>query len=581
MKLFKKITSALCAAAMAAALIPAATPPAVAAETLTKAEILKKMGLGWNLGNTFECSNCSAWIKDDLYYENAWNNPTTTKELIKFVHESGFSTIRIPVSWGEHMHSSDYTISKQWMTRVHTIVDMALDEGMYVIINIHHDNTPHTQEFIDRKMASQIDNKFFYPNSTYKTQSLNYVSSVWEQLCEEYKDYDQHLIFETLNEPRLIGHQNEWGFTTNNPESDVREAIGVINELNQKAVDTIRSSGGNNKTRLIMCPGYCASIDGAVNPYYVLPSDKSDMTVASVHAYTPYSFALDKNGTSSFTSDLYSQLDYLFDCLDKLEQKGISSVIGEFGAMDKNNSDERVKWAEYYTKRSSERGIPAVLWDNNVYPPSDGETFGLISRSGLEVSDTAFLKALTKYYPQECSHSWDEGKVKSAPTLEKEGEITYTCTKCGDTKTQTLPKLINIANAEISGLEKAYYHTGSYIMPSVTVTLDKTTLTLNRDYEIVYKNCRDKGTAAAAVYGKGLYGGELIAEFEITDRIAGDVDRNGKINMADLTRLQQYLADWDVSIDESNADLDGTSGIKMSDLTRLQQYLADWDVTLV
>ena len=571
MKLFKKITSALCAAAMAAALIPAAAPPAVAAETMTKAEILKKMGLGWNLGNTFDANDCN-WLSNDVDYETGWIGASekTTKELIQFVRKSGFSTIRIPVSWHNHMLGSDYTINEKWMDRVHEVVDWAIDEGMYVIINIHHDNT-----------ISYQNNKFFYPNSTYRSQSLDYASDVWQQLCEEYKDYDQHLIFETLNEPRLIGHQNEWGFTTNNPESDVREAIGVINELNQKAVDTIRSSGGNNKTRLIMCPGYCASIDGAVNPYYVLPSDKSNMTVASVHAYTPYSFALDKNGTSSFTSDLYSQLDYLFDCLDKLEQKGISSVIGEFGAMDKNNSDERVKWAEYYTKRSSERGIPAVLWDNNVYPPSSGETFGLISRSGLEVSDTAFLKALTKYYPQECSHSWDEGKVKSAPTLTKEGEITYTCTKCGDTKTQTLPKLINIADAEISGLEKAYYHTGSYIMPSVTVTLDKTTLTLNRDYEIVYKNCRDKGTAAAAVYGKGLYGGELIAEFEITDRIAGDVDRNGKINMADLTRLQQYLADWDVSIDESNADLDGTSGIKMSDLTRLQQYLADWDVTLV
>lgn len=571
MKLFKKITSALCAAAMTAALIPAATPPAVAAETMTKAEILKKMGLGWNLGNTFDANDCN-WLSNDVDYETGWIGASekTTKELIQFVRKSGFSTIRIPVSWHNHMLGSDYTINEKWMDRVHEVVDWAIDEGMYVIINIHHDNT-----------ISYQNNKFFYPNSTYRSQSLDYVSDVWQQLCEEYKDYDQHLIFETLNEPRLIGHHNEWGFTTNNPESDVREAIGVINELNQKAVDTIRSSGGNNKTRLIMCPGYCASIDGAVNPYYVLPSDKSNMTVASVHAYTPYSFALDKNGTSSFTSDLYSQLDYLFDCLDKLEQKGISSVIGEFGAMDKNNSDERVKWAEYYTKRSSERGIPAVLWDNNVYPPSNGETFGLIKRSELSVSDTEFLKALTKYYPQECSHSWDEGKVKSAPTLTKEGEITYTCTKCGDTKTQTLPKLINIADAEISGLEKAYYHTGSYIMPSVTVTLDKTTLTLNRDYEIVYKNCRDKGTAAATVYGKGLYGGELIAEFEITDRIAGDVDRNGKINMADLTRLQQYLADWDVSIDESNADLDGTSGIKMSDLTRLQQYLADWDVTLV
>lgn len=580
MKLFKKITAALCAAAMTTALIPTTTLPAVAADTMTKAEILEKMGIGWNLGNTFDASDCT-WLSNELDYETAWliNDESekelkrTSKELIKFVHESGFSSIRIPVSWHNHMSGSDYTINEKWMARVHEVVDLAIDEGMFVIINIHHDNTKNS------------NGKFFYPSEEYRTQSLNYVGDVWAQIAKEFKDYDQHLIFETLNEPRLTGNTYEWWFNVNYPPAEVKTAVSVINALNQKAVDTIRNTGGNNTNRLIMCPGYDASLDGAIVSGFSMPSDSSNMTAVSVHSYIPYDFAGNENAGGEYSDDIKKQLnDYFSSLKTNLLDKGYSVVMGEFGAIDKQNTSDRCEWATDFTKKTSELGIPCFVWDNDGYSTSTSDCadkYGLLERSTLTVHNQIYLEALTQYYPQECEHEWDEGSVGSPATLYEEGFMVYTCTKCGDTKKETIAKLININDAEVTGIEKAYYYTGENIIPLPTVKYGGKELTFNKDYELVYFYCNEKGTAVCEINGKGIYGGQKKVTYEITDRIAGDVDGNGVINMSDLTRLQQYLAAWGVEINEANADLDGKSGIAMGDLTRLQQYLAQWDVELV
>ena len=40
-----------------------------------------------------------------------------------------------------------------------------------------------------------------------------------------------------------------------------------------------------------------------------------------------------------------------------------------------------------------------------------------------------------------CQHVWDNGKVTKEPTETETGIKTYTCTRCGETKTETIPKL--------------------------------------------------------------------------------------------------------------------------------------------
>lgn len=347
-------------------------------------QFVQDMKLGFNLGNTFDAYSDTS-TGDDLEMETIWGNPETSKEFIQAVHANGFDTIRIPVSWHNHV-DEDYNINEAWLSRVQEVVDYAIDDGMYVIINIHHDN--------------HEEANCFYPDEEHKEQSLTYVEKIWTQLSERFKDYDNKLIFESLNEPRLIGHANEWWIDANN--EDCKEAISVINELNQKFVDVVRSSGGNNADRYLMCPGYCASPDGALNDGFVLPTDTADnKIIISVHAYTPYSFALEMPGVDTFDADSYVSTKDIDNFMDKLYDKyisqGIPVLIGEAGCMNKNNNVQaRVKWAAYYTAKARSCGLTFLWWDNGAFA-GNGELFGLMRRSDGTVVYQDILDAMLKY----------------------------------------------------------------------------------------------------------------------------------------------------------------------------------------
>ena len=154
---------------------------------------VKDMKIGWNLGNTFDAIDCN-WLSDEMQYESAWCGAVTTKEMIDALKEAGFRTIRIPVSWHNHLTDENHTISEAWINRVQEVVDYAIDDDMYVIINIHHD----------------FSKEYIYPSSEYLEQSKIYVTDIWEQIAERFKDYDEHLIMESLNGPRLVGTADEW-----------------------------------------------------------------------------------------------------------------------------------------------------------------------------------------------------------------------------------------------------------------------------------------------------------------------------------------------------------------------------------
>lgn len=271
----------------AAILMVCATPSASAAAVTGKTakQITAQMGTGWNLGNTLDATGGG----NSLNSETSWGNPKTTKAMIDAVKKQGFNTVRIPVSWGNHTTGDNFTINSKWLARVKEVVDYCIDNDMYVILNIHHDTST----------------QYYYPSSTYKTQSVKFVKSIWTQVAKYFKDYDQHLVFETLNEPRLVGTEYEWWFNVNYPDNAVRDSISVINTLNQTAVNAIRAAGGKNNDRCIMVPGYGASIDGCTTSTFKLPNDSTpNRLIVSVHAYTPYNFALNANGTAEFTNDL-------------------------------------------------------------------------------------------------------------------------------------------------------------------------------------------------------------------------------------------------------------------------------------
>jgi endoglucanase len=351
-------------------------------------KFVENLKLGWNLGNTFDANN-DGRITDELVYEYTWCGVKTTKQMIDTLKQKGFNAIRIPVSWHNHVSGADFKISDAWLNRVQEVVNYCIDDGLYVILNIHHD----------------IDKAYYYPSSTYLENSKKYMTSIWSQVASRFANYDNHLIFEGINEPRLVGHTNEWWIDINN--ADVVDSIKCINQLNQVFVNTVRATGSLNSSRYLMCPGYCASPDGATNQYFTLPTDISgnvNKLIVSVHAYSPYNFALQAisdggidywsvNDATS-VSGITSFMDTLYN---KYTSKGIPLVIGEFGARNKNNNlQARVEFSSYYIAAARAHGITCFWWDNNAFTGT-GELFGLFNRSTYQIAYPDIMEGMLRY----------------------------------------------------------------------------------------------------------------------------------------------------------------------------------------
>jgi len=352
-------------------------------------DFVRNMKAGWNLGNTFDAVSDGGYNEaTEMKIESSWCGVATTKEMIDEIKKAGFNTVRIPVSWHNHLTDGNFTISQKWLDRVKEVVDYAISNDMYAIINIHHD----------------IDKAYYYPSSECLENSKRYISSIWTQLCQKFGDYDNRLIFESVNEPRLAGTNYEWWFDKNSAQCI--DAANCINELNQLFVDTVRASGGNNASRYLMCPGYSASASSALMDEFKLPKDSvQNRLIVSVHAYTPYNFALQgpnesgsksdfKASNSSDTGEITSFMDSLYQ---KFISNGIPVVIGEFGARDKNsNTQARIDFSAYYVACARANGITCCWWDNNAFSGS-GENFGIFDRRTLTWKYPEIKDAIIKY----------------------------------------------------------------------------------------------------------------------------------------------------------------------------------------
>ena len=321
-------------------------------------ELVGEMRTGWNLGNTF----------DALGGETAWGNPKTTHEMIDTVADAGFNVIRIPVTWGENIDDNDnYRISEQWLDRVNEVVDYAFDNDMYVILNCHHETS-----WIKPSM-SEIDNV------------LPKYTAMWTQIAEHFEPYGDHLLFESLNEPRIEGGKNEW----NGGTADGREAVNV---LNKAFVDTVRATGGNNTKRALLITTFAAQIVKSGLDALEMPDD--DRIIVSLHAYTPYNYTYNSKESwevFTFTDSVASEIDKVFDTIDKyFTEKDIPVIITEYGSVSKSepgettrNDAENAKWIKYYLERAKRSGIPCVVWDNGYYY-SGNELFGQLDRKALK-----------------------------------------------------------------------------------------------------------------------------------------------------------------------------------------------------
>ena len=343
---------------------------------------LRRMGTGLNLGNTFDAVG-GPWIKNHMEIEKAWTGFYTTRDLIESVAKAGFGFIRIPVSWHDHV-DSEFRIAPEWLDRVQEVADWALEAGLYVIINTHHDNEP----------------AYYYPDSAHLESSRAYLSAIWRQMAERFRDYDDRLMLESLNEPRLKDTPYEWNF--NAKSAECRDSAEVINALNQLFVDTVRATGGNNATRYLCVPGYDGAPPQTANGIFTLPQDSADnRIIVSAHAYVPYDFALKLDGGREFSWDNAAQREDILGNIDVLYNtylsRGIPAIMDECGCLDHDgNLRARVEWCAGYAAAAQSRGLPIAWWDNGALH-TKGENFAIFNRSTGELLFPEIVDALMKY----------------------------------------------------------------------------------------------------------------------------------------------------------------------------------------
>lgn len=341
---------------------PQQTQPQVYHNPYSAQEVTEQMKIGWSLGNTFDAPDG----------ETAWGMPFTTPEMIEKVYDMGFRTLRLPVSWGKHTDGApDYRLDEAWLARVETVIDCALELGMYVIVNAHHD----------------LD--YYMPTAENEENAVAYIRAIWQQVAERFADRDYHLIFETMNEPRVEGASYEWWVDT---ESEgCMQAIDIINRLNQTALDAIRAAGGWNSERFVMVPSYAANSQGLLIDRFHLPEDTAEgKLIVSVHAYSPYDLCLNVNSPQTqFRSADFNDVISMMKSLNyRYVKKGIPVVIGEMGCINKNNPDDRYAWAKAYVAAAREYGMICCVWDNGVTTGA-GELFGILDRRTCSVFEAS------------------------------------------------------------------------------------------------------------------------------------------------------------------------------------------------
>lgn len=358
---------------------------------LDQTQITEAMGLGWNLGNQLEASS------GGLPSETCWGNPEITKELIDTVKAQGFKTVRIPVSYLDMIGDGpDYKIDTDWLDRVQEVVDYVVDNDMFAIVNMHGDG----YYTVDHSwlLCAEDDDK--------QTEIKDKYGKVWTQIADRFKDYDQHLIFESMNEE----FNNDYG----KPDE---KAYDNINAYNQIFVDSVRATGSNNEKRWLLLPGWNTNIEYTAGDDYnfKIPTDngcKADgkRIMISVHYYDPFNFTIDENKTAKTqwgkyavkNYDNWGQEDYVDSQMALLNEKFVSQgypvVIGEFGAQDKTEkfadyNEFRRYWAEYLIKAAKKNGVVCVYWDNGY---NSNKGFGIINRFDYTITQPDLIAGMMR-----------------------------------------------------------------------------------------------------------------------------------------------------------------------------------------
>lgn len=372
---------------------------------LSKNDVVYEMGVGWNLGNTLD--GHSGFHPG----ETAWQQFVTTKEMIRALHDYGFNTIRIPVTWGDMIDDKDYSINDGWRSRVQDIVDYCVEMDMYAIINVHHDGAE--QDGWLRVAADDIDSVF------------EKYEGVWRSIAERFKDYDEHLIFESANELTCMEGDNK-----NSAAAQAKDTPIIMN-LNQIFVNTVRATGSNNRQRWLTAVSHYAN-RGTSNGF-ALPSDSYNSSNRIMFAQHIY------KATNQDTWD-WTAAKQLVDVVKQSRNKfpNVPVILGEYGTRNRkyasNPSGYNDLGRAYYFEcavRACQVGatVPCV-WDDSRGAGNDAYETGVYTVWNRETGKPLF-KSITDAMmrgmfisPSSKNKSYDMSDIAQNPSITEITEIT-------------------------------------------------------------------------------------------------------------------------------------------------------------
>lgn len=277
------------------------------------------MNKGINIGNALDAPKGVDWgVTLQNYYF------TEIKNL-------GFDTVRFPVRF------SDYTLNDEWntldesfMLKIDNHIDYALNEGLIVILDLHHFN---------EIMYNPTSNagKFY---------------NIWRQLAERYQDYPKELVFEVLNEPceQLLPEQ--------------------LNDIYANVVNIIRET--NPTRKIVLGPYFYNNIDYLSD----LKLPKNDRNIIlTYHYYEPNDVTFQGNeyheGFEHLTgvewTGTQEEIKYLQDkfqiVADYAKKNNVDVLLGEFGVTQEAPNDTRLAWTKAVVNEAKLHGFAYCYWE--------------------------------------------------------------------------------------------------------------------------------------------------------------------------------------------------------------------------
>ena len=286
---------------------------------LTPQDAITKIKRGINIGNSL----------DAIPSETGWGNPLIQKYYFDDYANAGFTSIRIPITWKDHIsNTSPFTINQTWLNRVDSVVTWGLNKGLYIIINIHHEEG-----------FKQIDTM---KNLVAKATMIAKYDSLWSQIATHFKDKSDHLFFEILNEPQILTQ-------------------ATVEAFNVRALGIIRKT---NPTRIVIFSGTdYTGVDKFIATK--IPDSNDKYLMGYFHSYDPWNFAGLGKGTYGTTNDISSTAAIFTKVANWSKTNQIPVILDEFGTIGACDYNSRMIYYATVVEQALNNNVAVNVWDDN------------------------------------------------------------------------------------------------------------------------------------------------------------------------------------------------------------------------